>query len=273
MMIKVRNIRIGEGKPKICVPVTGSGTEEIFRNAAAAAAARPDLVEYRCDFFEDVTDPEKLSAVLKEIRGILKEIPLLLTFRSGEEGGACSVSDEEYLKICRTGIGSGVIDLIDVELKRYLRISGPHTGITGDWNAGEMKGLETDPCPGPDLLGQAHEKGISVVMSSHEFGYTPDEEDILARLAGMDQCGADIVKIAVMPKSREDVLTLLHATVKMHQQTRKPLITMSMGELGAVSRIIGSFTGSCITFASVGEASAPGQLEAGRMRRILDELP
>ena len=89
----------------------------------------------------------------------------------------------------------------------------------------------------------------------------------------MQQSGADLPKVAVMPQSRADVLTLLAATAEMadhHPET--PIITMSMGALGAVSRLAGEAFGSAMTFANPGQASAPGQVSLDVVNDVLDAL-
>ena len=89
----------------------------------------------------------------------------------------------------------------------------------------------------------------------------------------MQQAGADLPKLAVMPRSRTDVLTLLAATAEMadcHPDT--PVITMSMGALGAVSRLCGEAFGSAMTFANPGTASAPGQVPLDVVNAVLDSL-
>lgn len=48
----VKNLRIGTGIPKICVPVMGTTEEEILQQARTAAAQKPDLLEWRADFLE-----------------------------------------------------------------------------------------------------------------------------------------------------------------------------------------------------------------------------
>ena len=89
----------------------------------------------------------------------------------------------------------------------------------------------------------------------------------------MQELGADIVKYAVMPTRERDVLTLLDATLTMKEEHPKtPVITMSMGRLGAISRISGELFGSCLTFATAGNASAPGQLPAAVVKEMLEEV-
>lgn len=89
----------------------------------------------------------------------------------------------------------------------------------------------------------------------------------------MKKLGADVAKLACMPQSAKDVLTLLSATEHVKSQyPDEPLITMSMGKLGAVSRISGEIFGSCLTFGSAKQASAPGQIEVTMLQKILKVL-
>ena len=125
----------------------------------------------------------------------------------------------------------------------------------------------------PLLVEQAHTAGVPVVCSSHDFAKTPPRAELVHRMVAMQQAGADLPKVAVMPQSRTDVLELLAATAKMaehHPET--PVITMSMGALGAVSRLAGETFGSAMTFANPGQASAPGQISLDIVNEVLDAL-
>ena len=89
----------------------------------------------------------------------------------------------------------------------------------------------------------------------------------------MQELGADILKIAVMPQSKQDVLTLLAATEEMVKTyAEKPVVTMSMSGMGLISRIAGEAFGSAITFGAAKKASAPGQIPAGKLSEILNVL-
>jgi 3-dehydroquinate dehydratase-1 len=96
---------------------------------------------------------------------------------------------------------------------------------------------------------------------------------MVTRLTAMQQAGADLPKLAVMPNSPSDVLELLAATAEMAEQhPETPVITMSMGALGAVSRLCGETFGSAMTFANPGQASAPGQVALDVVNEVLDSL-
>lgn len=206
-----------------------------------------DLIEWRIDFFDQVEDAEKLVETAKKLRQVMSEMPLLTTFRTHFEGGVKKLSEEEYFDICRVLIKEKATDLLDLELFR---------------KTSKLK----------EIIAEAHENNIYIIMSNHDFDKTPEISELERRLTLMKTYGADIAKIAVMPNSARDVLNLLLATDNMKYKLNCPLITMAMGDLGKVTRISGEVFGSCLTFGTVGDASAPGQIESTNLKGILDTL-
>ena len=115
--------------------------------------------------------------------------------------------------------------------------------------------------------------GVHVIASHHDFEQTPERGVIRMLLEQIRESGADVVKLAVMPQSMQDVLDLLEETNAFHEKyPDKALITMSMGALGAISRVSGEFFGSCVTFGAGEQASAPGQLPMGELEQLLGIL-
>jgi len=254
-IVQVRNLIIGEGMPKICMPITGKTQDEIFRQAEAFAVNGADMAEWRADFFENhinieymnIEREEQILLVLNRLREILGGIPLLFTYRTVAEGGNGQLIKEKYQKLNQAVIQSGKADLIDIEY------------IMGKWIC-------------TDLIRDARGKGVRSVLSSHDFEKTPDFDEIVKKMEEMRKLGADIPKMAVMPQNRKDVLTLLAATMEIAEKLDCPVITMSMGGLGAISRIAGGTFGSAVTFACAGQASAPGQMNVEQVKRTLEML-
>ena len=123
------------------------------------------------------------------------------------------------------------------------------------------------------MVKTAHGRGVKVIASNHDFQKTPEKEEIVSRLCRMQELGADIPKIAVMPRNKKDVLTLLAATEEMASvHADRPIITMSMAGAGVISRLCGEVFGSALTFGSAGKASAPGQMKAEDLRTVLELL-
>lgn len=244
--VKVRNVVLGEGKPKICVPIVGVTKDEIIGQAKNLQSVPVDVVEWRVDWFENVFNIDKVKEVLAELREELKELPLLFTFRTSKEGGEKSIETEVYVNLNKEVAATGLVDLIDVEV------------FTGDEVVKEVVEF-------------AHSVNVKVVASNHDFDKTPSKGDIISRLIKMQDLGADIPKIAVMPKCKLDVLELLEATTIMSEQyANRPIITMSMAGQGVISRLCGEVFGSCLTFGAVNKASAPGQINVEELNKVLD---
>ena len=245
-IIEVRGVRIGEGIPKIIVPIVETTRKEIIRKAESLADVRVDIVEWRADWFEEAADPAAVEEVLKGLRSALGNTPLLFTFRTLREGGEKAIDPQDYAALNISMARSGFADLIDVEI------------FTGDEIVRE-------------IIESAHERGVKIVGSNHDFDRTPEKEEIVGRLIKMQQMGADIPKIAVMPQSRKDVLTLLLATEEMTAEyADRPIITMSMSGTGLISRLCGEVFGSSCTFGAVGKVSAPGQMNAEDLDTVLE---
>ena len=246
--VEVRNIKIGEGIPKICVPIVGITKEDIINEAKTFDNIPVDVVEWRVDWFESVFDIEKVKDVLEDLRQVLKDTPILFTFRTSKEGGEKSIEPEDYAKLNIKAAQTGYVDFIDVEI------------FTGD-------AIVTK------IIDGAHAAGVKVIAYKHDFHKTPEKSDIIYRLRKMQDMNADIPKIAVMPQNKKDVLTLLSATEEMTSlYADRPIITMSMAGTGVISRLCGEVFGSSMTFGAAKKASAPGQMGVKDLETVLGLL-
>ena len=246
--VNVRSCRIGEGRPKVILPIVERTQTAILEKAVQFSTLSADCVEWRVDWFEGFQSPAAIARCLQKLRVALRDKLLLVTFRTKAEGGEQALSHPEYLAFLHLILDTDCADLLDIEFFP------------------NRKAL-------PALIAQAHAAGIAVVCSSHDFEKTPPQEELVRRMTAMQQAGADLPKLAVMPRSRTDVLELLAATAEMtdlHPET--PVITMSMGALGGVSRLCGEAFGSAMTFANPGTASAPGQVPLDVVNAVLDSL-
>lgn len=239
----IKDVKIGEGIPKICVSLMGRAKSDIIKEANALIGLPVDLAEWRLDRFEAALDHEAVCAALEELDKAAGHMPLLAAYRrTGGYGEKLSVG--AYRALYEAILKTEKADLIDVEL-----------------SIGENEVRE--------LVSQAHAAGAGVVVSSHDFEKTPPREELEERFDQMRKLGADIAKIGVMPSSPKDVLNLLAAGEAANSQPGCPIVAISMADMGRVSRLACQITGSAITFASAGAASAPGQIDAVELRRML----
>ena len=238
---------IGKGKPLVCVPVMESSKEEILRETRRLEEAHTEMIEWRVDAFENVESPNAIREILNEMKHIIKESILVYTFRSKNQGGCKALSAADIYDIHQVAAESDVVDFIDVE---YFEAKNPQKEIA-----------------------MLREMGAYVIASHHDFEQTPDTEVIRMLLEQIRESGADVVKLAVMPQNMWDVLHLLEETNRFHENHPDyPLITMSMGAKGGISRVAGEFFGSCVTFGAGGQASAPGHLPVKQLEEILHIL-
>ncbi|MFK5705980.1 type I 3-dehydroquinate dehydratase [Ligilactobacillus sp. LYQ139] len=244
--VRVRDIVLGSGQPKIAVPVCGTDDATVIAQAQRCMEKQPDVIEWRVDYYRN-NERSTLTRIAQQLRQIIGNTVLLATFRTKAEGGERHLEEDEYFAICDSLLATGAVDLLDVELMH-------------------------DPHKVKAVVGYAHQKGVAVVMSNHDFAKTPARSVIINRLAQMESMGADIAKIAVMPQNMQDVLLLMTATEEAYRHLEIPVISMAMGDDGRISRCTGELTGSCLSFAAVAESSAPGQMTIDDLRLVLSTV-
>ncbi len=236
---QLKNRIMGSGIPKVCIPLMGKTDQDVLAEAKKIASANTniDMVEFRGDFYENLGDLEKLTSLLEKLQKMFEDKILLFTIRSEAEGG----EKLEFISPTVNQINLYVVknrlsDMVDVEL-----YSGDETILP--------------------IIDMAKQTCVRIIMSNHDFNTTPDKAVIVERMTRMQEIGADIAKIAVMPQTRQHVIDLQEAMCQLLENPDStPLVGISMGKLGAISRITAGSFGSAMTFATLGNASAPGQI-------------
>jgi 3-dehydroquinate dehydratase-1 len=234
--------------PLLCAPLVGRTAEAVLAEAAAVAAKGPDLVEWRVDFFGPIDRTGEVIAVARQVKALVAPAPLLFTRRAAHEGGERIPLDEsQVVALYQAVCAAACVDLVDYELS----------------NPEEHRAA---------IREAAHGAGLGLVVSFHDFQGTPSFEELLDKLRSAERAGADVAKIAVMPQGLEDVLTLLSATLRARRELGIPVITMSMGAHGSLTRLFGWVFGSCVTFGVGQSASAPGQVPIEDLRAVNEIL-
>ncbi len=242
IQVTVRGVAIGGPKPLICLPLMADSRADLHKQVEELMALGPDLLEWRADAYGNVTAVEELLVVLGELRLVIGNTPLIFTCRIDREGGLRPMPQGLRLALVTAVIASGDIDLVDIELCNEE-----------DFIAVVRKSAKKFNC--------------KLILSHHNFQETPGESFLVDKLLEAQEAGADIAKLAVMPKNYADVLILLAATnAARNGKLAIPLVTMSMGLEGKISRMAGGLFGSDITFASGSRASAPGQMHIDELR-------
>jgi 3-dehydroquinate dehydratase-1 len=244
------------GRPAVIIPTQADDADELRSECAEAARSGVvDVVEWRIDPLLASSDGDgktRAEAVLELIPSATEAgLPVLVTLRTGFEGGLVEIAEGEY-----------------AEVINHLIAGLPEIGTTVPLAVD----IEIDRAEAGNLIARAREAGLPVVASHHNFESTDSLEDLLSTFRRMAEAGADVAKAAMMPQSPVDVARLLAATAEAQAGLSCPVLGISMGHLGRASRIMGSDFGSCATFAQIGQASAPGQIDAVHLAEILDRL-
>ncbi|WHR59469.1 type I 3-dehydroquinate dehydratase [Acinetobacter haemolyticus] len=241
----VQLAEIAKSPVKTIVPITAKTKEQAIAQAKVIAANRDaDLAEFRIDLLDFAADTKQVIALGHELKKVLGNKPVIATIRTHNEGGQLTISDADYGKTYQAYLKQPFMDMLDIEMLRDQQVV-------------------------KNTVQLAHDKKVLIVMSNHDFKKTPSEDEIVKRLLKQDELGADILKIAVMPQNKQDVFTLMNATLKVSQLSNKPLLTMSMGKLGTISRIATANMGGSFSFGMIGEASAPGQIDVTQLKQLL----
>ena len=189
--------------PKICIPIVGTKEEEIIKTAEDLVAAKVDLIEWRADYCSCILEDERLCLFLQKLRRSTGSTPLLFTIRTTAEGGELTISFEQYIHTLQVAAQSECVDYIDVEMFWWDRALSKSESVT--------EGTIREAV-------QALQQHVQVIGSYHDFQGTPQEMQITKRLLAMHENGADIPKMAVMPQRKEDVMTLMCATLQAKRQ-------------------------------------------------------
>ena len=252
-IIRVQNLSIGEGIPKICAGIAAADFDLALAQHQALLEEPADLLEWRLDYLlaGQYGDIDQINATLAEMAAVDPR-PVILTLRTENEGGMAKVSSREYRELIRSYATAGDAAIIDIEA--FDKENGPGREVVAF------------------LASLAHENGKTVILSNHDFTMTPPRREIIQRLKAMADMGADIPKAAYMPNTEDDVHTLLAAAMDASEILPVPFIALSMGELGQPSRVCGGTFGSCITFgASPDTETAPGQIGIRALRDHLQQ--
>lgn len=257
--LRVGPVELGGRRPAVIVPLTAPDGAALDDELEALRGHPVDIAEWRIDaHLPDLDGTSHRDAVLDALPGVRerlrdvrpdgRDVPLLVSLRSAAEGGRREIEDDAYGRLLVDAAAHGA-ELVDVEA---LRLAPPVARA---------------------VIGAVREHGAVIVGSHHDHDATPSVPAMLDMLDRLGELGADVPKLAVTPRAPTDVLALLEAGLRHRERDGSPpAIAISMGRLGALSRLVGPELGSCATFATVGAASAPGQIGIDALLGVLDAL-
>ncbi|HFU3984428.1 TPA: type I 3-dehydroquinate dehydratase [Streptococcus suis] len=221
---------------RIVVPIMPRNLEEV-EAIDVGRLSEADLIEWRADYLPKEEILTVAPAIFEKCNG--KEV--IFTVRTTREGGHLDLADQEYVDLIKEVAAIYQPDYIDFEYYSYQSVFDQMLEF-------------------PNLI-----------LSYHNFDETPANYlEIMSELTSLSPA---VVKMAVLANSEQDVLDVMNYTRGFKTlNAEQTFATIAMGELGKITRIAGVITGSCWTFASLDEVSAPGQMSLANTRKFLEIL-
>jgi 3-dehydroquinate dehydratase-1 len=244
--VDARGRKLGGETPLLCTPLVGRTRERLLAEATNVLRQRPDMIEWRVDFFDAIGDTAAVVETARALRDVVGKRPVIFTRRAHSEGGEpIAIGDEAVVELYAAVAATRLVEFIDFE-------------------------MGNDPGHLARVREYTRQHEIRLILSYHNVSYTPGHDDLVDRFLEAERLGADVAMVQVMPRNRADVLRLLAATAEADDKTRIPLISSSLGPLGSVTRMVGGLFGSWLSFAVGESASAPGQIPIGDLVAIYD---
>ena len=233
----------------LCIPIGPNQKDVLPAYAEQAAALKPDLIEWRRDALGLMSDDEQtvcLNALAE------KQVPLLYTFRSFEEGGACAEADENVrCQATMQALAHPAVAYIDIEAGSSEKMIKP-------------------------LRKAAHSQGKRLILSYHNFKKTLKPKAFKQKLYDIAELGPDVIKGAMWAENKGDILQSASVMLRFLQKGhwKKPIIFIMMGEPGKLLRVAPEYFGGSLTYAALSDAdaTAPGQLTPDTIRRFRKDL-
>ena len=246
--LKLKDVELGSGLPKIIVPITERTDRTVWSEAKEYKCRQADMIEWRADYYKDIHNTPAVMAVLKKLHRILSGVPLIFTCRPDSLGGASEFTPSQYYSLNQAVAESGMVDAIDLD-------------------------INDDEQQINSLITEAHMHDVKIIGSYDNPETTPSREELIDIMRRIQALGVDIVKVAVMVHSSEEALRLMDAAREMVDRYAEcPIIAMGMGSEGVITRITCESVGTCATYGAIGEASAPGQFPVERLQTAIKIL-
>lgn len=259
--LKVRNMILQPGRPKVAVPIVSTRPADIIEECEGLKHLPCDMVEWRADYYlsaiedldgylSDMNGYLDMVKILDDLNYIADDKPLIFTVRSSAQGGRVQITRQQLESVYGIAAETKLVDFIDIEMM------DKDGNIHEEWLR--------------EQIDEAHKHGVKVILSHHDYDMMPAPAKLVEMVKKMYMLGADICKVAAMAADKTDTENLLKATAFLTKNNIGPVVMIAMGTAGLAARVAAGKYGSCITFASGKEQSAPGQEDTYTMKKWLD---
>ncbi len=243
-MYKNRDIMFEKGKVLVCLTLTCKDDMDYINTLKQIKKKSFDILELRLDYYQFFLNKQRVITLLSYIRK--KNLkPILLTFRSLNEGGLHHIDDNDYKDIYLEVMSYHLCDMIDLEIKK-------------------------DKIMNYELIDYAHQQGIKVLMSYHNME-SMDKMSVLKDYAEqMEVLGADVIKLVCNPRCKKDVTDMICLCMQLSSTLSCYVVCISLSKLGKVTRIIGAMIDSCMTYVTLNQSNSLGQINIDDIYKYLE---
>lgn len=243
-----KDTMFGGAVPVICVPLTAKSETDIVAEARTVKALKPDMVEVRADYWDCIEDTDAAIAVLKKVRKIMTDTPILLTVRIKSERGYKDVADEAKFAFLHKAVAYKLVQLVDMELAYGVQAIR-------------------------EFADSLENTGVLLVVAHHDMTATPTPDAICDIMEQEIAAGGDVAKIVVKPNTEEDVLAFLSGVLAFRRQNPEyPIIASASGDIGRITRLVGGLFGIDLTFAAGVKGSNPTQMPVSVVREAFKTI-
>ena len=245
------NIVLEDGSFHICATLTSGTIHSLKKDLQDLTINEPAVIEWRADYLMENLTEENIVEGLMLIRKTHSRTPLIFTLRKESEGGVWSLTEEELYRLRLCAAETGLLDLMDIEMSSLLT------------DTEKVFSYES-------LIRSLKSRRMLLILSYHDFTGVPDQDALIQIVQKMTEEDADITKIAVMVMGEEDMNLLKEVSTRLREEPGVPHILIGMGELGVETRYNRKDFSSALTYAYVGEKSAPGQISITDLKHLLE---
>jgi 3-dehydroquinate dehydratase type I len=214
---------------------------------------KPEFIELRFDYIKNL---EKITRELGSslLNLVPHNINSIFTFRDSSEGGKLKISKKEKLKIL-TNLVEAQPDYIDIEMnsdKDVLNL----------------------------VIDLAIKEKVNLIFSYHDFEKTMSFNEtfdlisnfknrLITKLLNIEK--KIVYKVIFTAQNFDDNIIPIKLCEYFSNKNKK-IISFCMGELGVFSRIACVKFGSFMTYCSLDEKTAPGQITIKKLRELYNLL-
>ncbi|TFG23169.1 MAG: type I 3-dehydroquinate dehydratase [Promethearchaeota archaeon] len=237
----------------VAIPIKSGKVKENEELIKRVLETKPDLIEFRFDYIDEISEltPDFIKNLLDLVG---PNILSIFTFRDPSEGGHCDLNKEERIKIIKLLIEAQP-EYLDIEMNT------------------EIENLR-------EIINFANEN-VKFIFSYHDFDKTPSLEvatsifekfkDKLLNNHLVDFLSFKKLtyKLIFTAKNFEDNLIPIKLCRDiLAKEKNQGIISFCMGELGLFSRITCVKFGSLLTYGSLEDKTAPGQINIKKIREL-----